>query len=97
MPYTHGPPPSLCSIPTIVEFTDHPISAVWPETRLTLRPKVEWAMSESNISHVSSHAWTWALIVGTAFLIFEVTFSPIQGIQQSTPVQTVQAAQVQAG
>jgi hypothetical protein len=54
---------------------------------------MEWAMSESNISHVSSHIWTWALIVGTAFLIFEVTFSPIQ--QQAAPVQTVQAAQVQ--
>ncbi|HEV2653171.1 MAG TPA: hypothetical protein VGU69_18050 [Rhizomicrobium sp.] len=52
-------------------------------------------MSESNISHVSSHVWTWALIVGTAFLIFEVTFSPIQGLQQAAPVQTVQAAQVQ--
>jgi hypothetical protein len=58
---------------------------------------MEWAMSESNISHVSSHVWTWALIIGTAFLIFEVTFSPIQGLQQSAPVQTVQATQVQAG
>ena len=53
-------------------------------------------MSESNISHVSSHVWTWALIVGTAFLIFEVTFAPMQGLQQqAAPVQTVQAAQVQ--
>jgi hypothetical protein len=57
---------------------------------------MEWAMSESNISHVSSHVWTWALIVGTAFLIFEVTFSPIQGLQPA-PIQTVQATQVQAG
>jgi hypothetical protein len=57
---------------------------------------MEWAMSESNISHVSSHVWTWALIVGTAFLIFEVTFAPMQGLQQqAAPVQTVQAAQVQ--
>lgn len=54
-------------------------------------------MSESNYSNVSSHAWTWALIVGTAFLIFEVTFSPMQGLQQPAPVQTVQVSQVQAG
>ncbi len=53
-------------------------------------------MTESKFSHVSSHAWTWALIVGTAFLIFEVTFSPIQGLHPA-PVQTVQVTQVQAG
>ena len=52
-------------------------------------------MSESNLGHVSSHAWTWALIVGTAFLIFEVTFAPAQNLQPA-PVQTVEVTQVQA-
>ena len=53
-------------------------------------------MSESQINNVSSHVWTWALIVGTAFLIFEVTFAPMQNLQPA-PVQTVQVTQVQAG